>query len=180
MKPTGGDVPRIASIGRGNTRKGIGCGRQGERRLEKSGSAVRQRPGRAGRIGARNRGAGRRRTAGGCAVRHVRHRRRHGDRARARLAGAISTQRGRHVHAGDRADLHFRRHFVRDRRARRLARRSSAVLRHVHWRTDRQLAAVTAAGTGAAVDFRGVSRVRGDQSGEFCAVARPPDRHERW
>ena len=52
------------------------------------------------------------------------------------------------------------------------------VLRHVHWRTDRQLAAVTAAGIGAAVDFRGVSRVRGDQSGEFCAVARPPDRHD--
>ena len=26
--------------------------------------------------------------------------------------------------------------------------------------------------------FRGVSRVRGDQSGEFCAVARPPDRHD--
>lgn len=157
MKPTGGDVPRIASIGRGNTRKGIGCGRQGERRLEKSGSAVRQRPGRAGRIGARNRGAGRRRTAGGCAVRHVRHWRRHGDRARARLAGAISTQRGRHVHAGDRADRHFRRCFLCGRRECRLACRGSAVLRHVRRRAGRQLAALAVAGIGTAVDFCGVS-----------------------
>mgnify|MGYP007091021438 CR=1 FL=1 len=90
---------------------------------------------------------------GGCAVRHVRHWWRHGDRARARLAGSVSAQRGRHVHAGDRADRHFRRCFLCGRRECRLACRGSAVLRHVRRRTGRQLAALAVAGIGAAVVF---------------------------
>ena len=148
------------------------CSRAGKIRRE-SGSTVWRGSCGTRRIRARHCGAGDRRRGSRTAVRHVRHRRRHGDRARAGMARTDATQCGGDVNACDRTDLDFRRHVLRDLRKHGLARRAAAVLRHVCGRADWQLAALALDGTRIAMDFRSVPRVCGGEPDKFCAVARP-------